>query len=121
MRINLVLLSICFCACASHKGRDSLVGVWNYTVYETLSGDVSGSLVIAEEEQGYTAHLITQEYGEVPVRSLELTNGELKGFLDIGGAELPIYCSLKRSKIEGYLEAVDGKRFILSATRQQKE
>ena len=110
--IALVFLAGC---AASNVAKNGPSGAWEYTVKNTPNGDVSGTMNIMQEGDGYTGNLTTSS-GSIDLNNLTIEEGKMSSSFNYQGTPLELTGDFSEDSFTGNVGA-GGQSFPVEATR----
>ena len=112
--ILFTLLFIVGCA-ASKVARNGPVGAWEYTVKNTPSGSLSGTMNIMQEGEAYSGNLTTSS-GTIDLNNVSIEDDKLSSTFNYQGTPLELTGSFSEDTFTGSVDG-GGQTFPVEATR----
>lgn len=94
-------------------------GSWDYKVTGTPQGDFTGELIVAKNDQGYSAKLKNKD-GEISFNSFTYDKKEKKsaGKFDFSGTTVDFSANMEKDQLKGSMTA-GGMEFPFSASKKK--
>ena len=118
-----IVMALIVMGCASSKKNVyTIVGTWDYTVYNTPNGDSSGELILVETEEGIKGVLSSPDLGDTDLENL-VYSGEDKSFsatfwLSMANMDFTITGNFEGDSFSGSVDAGQMGAFDMKAARQ---
>ncbi len=118
---------VAFCAallfmggCAASKvSQNSPAGAWNYTVKNTPEGNLSGTMNILQNGDGYTGNL-SSNAGTVDLSNVTIEDNQLSSNFYMQGTNIQLIGTFSGNTFTGSVDA-GGQSFPIEATRTTTE
>lgn len=111
-KLLIVFVLAVFSGYVSANEFAKLVGTWNYKVEYAPEGYDKGQMVFSEKE-GKVVGEIRMEGYSIPVKNLELVEGQFKFGVEIEYGYIPITLKLEGDKLSGKANTPEGDMPIL--------
>ena len=113
------------CASTSKMAAPSPAGEWDYTVFNTPQGDVTGTLMIVAEGDVYSGEIVFEAFNQTAsMTDVAFTDStfSFKAIIDAGGqlVDLDTRMTLNGNMMKGKMDASGFGGFDISATRKEK-
>ena len=112
----LIIFAVLLVGCATSKmAKNSPNGDWDYTVMNTPDGDVTGTMTIQQNGEGYTGTL-TSPAGTTELNNVTVEDQQLSSSFYYQGTPLQLSGSFSGDTFTGSVDA-DGQSFPMEAIR----
>ncbi len=118
--IYTIAFALVLAGCATAKmAKNSPSGAWNYTVMNTPDGNVTGTMTIQQEGEGYTGTL-TSPAGTTELNNVTVEDQQLSSSFYYQGTPLRLSGSFSGDTFTGSVDG-GGQSFSMEATRASSQ
>jgi hypothetical protein len=111
-KLLFVIILAVFTGYVSANELNKLIGTWNYKVEYAPEGYDKGQMVFSEKEGKVVGEVRIEGYS-IPVKNLEIIEGQFKFGVEIDYGYIPITLKLDGDKLTGKANTPDGDMPIL--------
>lgn len=106
-KLLLIFAIILISGYLSANDFSKLLGTWNYKVEYAPQGYDKGQMVFAEKEGKVVGEVKIEGYS-IPVKNLEVVEGEYKFGVEIDYGLIPVYIKIEGDKLTGRASTPEG-------------
>lgn len=115
-----IIFAVVLAGCATSKiAKNGPGGDWDYTVMNTPDGDVTGTMTIQQDGEGYSGKL-TSPAGTTELNNVTVEDQQLSSSFYYQGTPLQLSGSFSGDTFSGNVSA-SGQNFSMEATRASNE